>query len=50
VLVGPDLGELHPLPPENGTVLAGEQRAHEPAGAELDGLNLLEDFGRDGRH
>ena len=48
VLVGPHLGELHPLPSEDRAVLAGEQRADEPAGAELDGLDLLQDFGGDG--
>ena len=44
-LVGAHLGELHPLPAEDRAVLAGEQRADEPAGAELDALDLLQDFG-----
>ena len=47
VLVGPDLGELHPLPSEYGAVLAGKQGTHQPPGAELDGFDLLQDFGSD---
>ena len=48
VLVRAHLGELHPLPAEHRAVLAREQRADQPAGAELDALDLLEDFGGDG--
>ena len=48
LLVGAHLGELHPLPPEHGAVLARKQRAHEPARAQLDAFDLLEDFGGDG--
>ena len=44
-LVLAHLGELHPLPLEHGAVLAGEERVHEPARAELDELDLPEDFG-----
>jgi hypothetical protein len=45
-LVLADLGELHPLPLEDGPVLAREQRVHEAARAELDELHLSEHFRR----
>src|SRR5688500_7635886 len=48
MLVGPDLRKLHPLPSKNRAVLAGKQGAHQAPGAELDGLDLFENFGSDG--
>ena len=48
LLVGADLGELHPLPPEDAAELAGEERVDHAAGAKGDALDLLEEFGWDG--
>ena len=47
-LVFADLGELHPLPLEYRAVLAGEERVHEPAGSNLEQLDLPQDFRRNG--
>ena len=43
------LGELHSLPLEHRAVLAGEERVHEPARAQLEQLDLAQHLGRHGR-
>jgi hypothetical protein len=46
-LVGPHFGELHPLTPEHGAILAREQRPDQPSGTQLDSLDLPQDLGGD---
>ena len=45
-LVLAHLGELHALPLEHRAILAGEQRVHEPARAQLEQLDLPQHFRR----